>query len=254
MIEPGEDDLDGATKPFLEHLVDLRRALLQSLIAVAAGIIVMVPFCPFAIELLKRPLIRIGRDPAEFLVFLQVASGFTTAMRISFWGGLLLSLPFLGYAVASFVFPGLRRRERDAVLRGLAGSVVLFCVGVAMGYFVTVPAALRIMLRTSAWLGTPCQYVEMSNYVGFVLKLLLAFGLSFQLPVVLLALGSVGLVTSGQLREKRPYVIVGLFVVAMLLTPPDPITQILMALPLTGLYEMCIWILQRRERNVSVER
>jgi len=117
-----------------------------------------------------------------------------------------------------------------------------------MGYFVTMPVALRMMFRINAWMRVSCEFVELSDYVSFVLRLLIAFGLAFELPVVVVVLGSIGVVSSDQLRAKRRHVIVGLLIAAMLLTPPDPLTQILMAGPLVLLYELCIWVVWFRER------
>jgi sec-independent protein translocase protein TatC len=118
-----------------------------------------------------------------------------------------------------------------------------------MGYFVTLPVALELMLRINRWLGVRCEFVELGDYVSFVLKLLICFGLAFELPVIVLALGTVGVVNSGQLRRYRRHVIVGLLVAAMLLTPPDPVTQLLMAAPMALLYEACIWLVRLIERR-----
>ena len=111
------------------------------------------------------------------------------------------------------------------------------------------PVALKFMIRVNEWIGTSCEFWEEADYVSFVLKLLLAFGLAFELPVVVLALGSMGIVSSEQLRDKRRHVIIGLLVLAMFLTPADPYTMILMAAPMTVLYEFCIWMTWYRERK-----
>jgi sec-independent protein translocase protein TatC len=164
----------------------------------------------------------------------------------------LLAAPVIVWIIAWFVFPGLTARERMALRRGGLVAVGLFVVGVAMGYAMTLPVALRMMLGINSWLGEPqTPFVDLADFVAFELKLLLGFGLAFQLPVVLLALGSVGIISSKQLREKRRHVIVCVFVLAMLLTPPDPITQVMMALPLALLYEACVWLLRAMERRRS---
>jgi sec-independent protein translocase protein TatC len=120
---------------------------------------------------------------------------------------------------------------------------------VSLCYFITLKVALQMMFRINAWMGLSTEFVELGNYVAFVLKLLIAFGLAFEMPVVLLALGGAGLVTSKQLREKRRHVIVGLLVLAMILTPPDPVTQMMMAVPLVCLYELCIWLIFAKEKR-----
>ena len=120
-----------------------------------------------------------------------------------------------------------------------------------MGYFLTLPLALRVMFRINNWLGASCEFVELSDYVGFVMKLLIAFGLAFELPVIIIVLGSLGIISSDQLRSKRRYVIVLLMVAAMLLTPPDPLTMLMMAAPLALLYELCIWVIRLKERRLG---
>jgi sec-independent protein translocase protein TatC len=243
-----DDATDRPSKPFVEHLGDLRRALLWSLAALTVGIGAAIPLNPLILRLLKAPLAAAGKNPDQFLIVLGVGGGFSTAIRLSTWGGILLSLPLVLWAVAWFVFPGLTRRERDAVLRALGAGCLLFAGGVAFGCY-TLPVALKLMFVVNDWLGIACNFVELDNYVGFVLKLLLAFGLSFEFPVVLVALGGLEIVTSRQLREKRRHVIVIIFIVAMVLTPPDPLSQILMAIPMTVLYELSIWVVRAQERR-----
>lgn len=237
------------TKPFLAHLEDLRRTILWSLAVIALGVLVTIPLVPWIVSILQHPVRQAGRDPAEFLKIIQIAGGFSVAMRVSFWGGLVISAPVVVLLIGHFVFPGLTPRERNAVRRASGFAVALFAVGVIMGYVVTLPTAVKVLLGVNQWLGKESEFVVLSDYMSFALKLLLAFGLAFELPVVVLALGSAGLVTSAQLRDKRRYVIVGLMILAMLLTPPDPVTQILMAAPLSLLYEGCIWLLYFRERR-----
>lgn len=236
------------TKSFLGHLEDLRKTILWSAILLAAGMIIAIPLSPLIVELLKVPLEKAGLDPDSFLKIIHVTGGFSVAMRIIFWSGLLLSAPCIVFAIGWFVFPGLTRRERRGILNASGFAVVLFAAGVCMGYFLTLPVAFRMMFRINNWLGVSCEFVELSDYVGFVLKLLIAFGLAFELPVIIIALGSMGIISSDQLRSKRRYVIIGLMVAAMLLTPPDPLTLLLMAMPLALLYELCIWIIRYKER------
>lgn len=244
-----DDELPGhGTKPFLAHLEDLRLAMLWSVAALAAGMAVILPLAPLVLGWLQRPLAAAGIDPAEFLKVIRVTGGLSITLRIVLWAGILVALPFILVAVGWFVFPGLKRRERRAILRALWFAVGLFAAGVASGYFLVLPPVLRLMVRINAWLGITCDFVELGDYVAFVLRLLIAFGLAYELPVVVVVLGALGIVTSSALRQARRYVIVGLFIVAMLLTPPDPLSQVLMALPLTLLYELCVWIVYWRER------
>jgi len=253
MIWPA--DSDGArSKPFLEHLEDLRKTILRVAVSLGVGMLLAIPAAPTVVMLLKSRLTVAGVDPDQFLKVMRVAGGLAIAMRVVFWTGLLLSTPFILIFIGNFVFPGLTSRERRVVLRSLGLAALLFVGGVCMGYFMTIPVAITFMLRVNDWLGVTCSFVELADYVSFVLRLLIAFGLAFELPVVVLALGSVGIVNSSQLRDKRRHVIVALLVLSMLLTPQDPLTMILMALPLTVLYEMCIWAIWLQEKKRGARR
>ena len=190
-----------------------------------------------------------GEGSHQFIKVTTVAGGFFAGCRVVLWTGLIISAPAIIWVICRFVFPGLTVREKQAVLRGSGFAAILFAGGVALGYFTTMPIALEMMFAVNRLLGVTCEWVELPDYIGFVLKLLLAFGLAFELPVIVLALGSVGIVTSEQLRDKHRHVIVGLMVMAMLLTPQDPLTMLLMALPLIALYELCIWWIYFGERG-----
>tara|TARA_Y200000002_G_C22652115_1_gene651846 strand:+ start:184 stop:1119 length:936 start_codon:yes stop_codon:yes gene_type:complete len=183
---------------------------------------------------LKTGLIR--------LQFSEPASALKMWLLVSFFGGLLISLPFLIFFLGLFILPGIRDIEQRLIRRISLFSGALFLLGVYMGYEITLPLALDLMLKIGGQLGGESIWFY-SKYITFSLQLLLAFGLAFQLPVVILILGKMGLVGSIQLREKRRHVMVGLLILAMLLTPPDLLTQLLLAAPLILLYEFCIWFL-----------
>ncbi len=244
-----DNTVHGEAKPFIEHLNDLRTVIIHSGLLLAAGIILMIPFTPLVLKLTMMPLSVIGVDYREFLVSLSVGSGFAVAIKISLWGGLLLSAPFIVLVVGRFVFPALTAGEKHAVSQSGGYAVVLFFLGVAVCYFTTLPFALRAMIGINDWLGLKCDFINVRDYVAFVIRLLLAFGLAFELPVVVLAMSAMGVVNSRQLKNKRPYVWVALMAAAMFLTPPDPITQLLLAGPLALLYEFCIWTIARREKK-----
>ncbi len=176
------------------------------------------------------------------LQFSEPAAAIKMWLTVSFFGGLLLSLPVLVFIIGSFVMPGVRDVERKVLTRISAFSGGLFLAGIAMGYKITLPLALGLMLRIGGKLGGESIWFY-NKYIAFSIQLLLGFGIAFQLPVVILIMGKMGLVDSRQLREKRRHVIVGLLVLAMVLTPPDVMTQLLMAAPLILLYEFCIWFL-----------
>lgn len=244
-----ETEVRGEEKPFFDHLRDLRVTIIQCLAALTIGILVALPATPRLLDMVEAPLQKAGKDPDSFLVMFRVVEPFSITMKFAFWCGLILSLPLVLYFIARFVFPGLLKKERKAVLWSLGAGAVLFAAGIGMGYVITLPVALKVMFRIGEWLGKTPPFIELSNYVSFSLRLLVAFGCAFELPVVVLALGRLDLVSSSWLRGKRRHVIVGLMVLAMLLTPSDPYTMLLMALPLVALYEICIWIIWGWERK-----
>ncbi|MEI6892469.1 MAG: twin-arginine translocase subunit TatC [Pontiella sp.] len=176
------------------------------------------------------------------LQFSEPSAAIKMWLTVTFFGGLLLSLPFIVFFIGLFVMPGVREVERKLMSRISIFSGGLFLAGIYMGYRVTLPLALGLMLKIGGQLGGESIWFY-NKYIGFALQLLLGFGVAFQLPVVILILGKMGLVSSRSLRVGRPYVVVGIFVLAMVLTPPDVMTQVLLAAPLVLLYEFCIWFL-----------
>jgi len=146
-----------------------------------------------------------------------------------------------------FVFPGLTRHERRVVSFALWAAASLFVLGVSLGYALMLPMALRVMLSLHTWMGVRAEWV-ITSYTTFALQLLLAFGLVFELPVILVVLGRLGIVNAAFLRHYRRHAIVVLLIVAAVLTPPDVVTQIVMAAPLIVLYEACIWVIAAGER------
>jgi len=242
-----DESQEPVVKPFVEHLEDLRRMLMGAGLFLALALLVAVPLAPFTVALLKIPYRRSGLDTA--LQISQVGGGLSILMNTVLWSGLLISVPFLLVSVGSFVFPGLSVREKRIAIRGGAVSLCLFALGAAMAWHWTVPVALRLMAGIETWMGTPAAFWDTAGYVSFVLKLLLAFGMAFQLPLLVYTLGSLGIINSRQMRDKRRHVTVGLLVIGMIMTPPDPFTMILMAAPLIALYEICIWLVRAREQH-----
>jgi sec-independent protein translocase protein TatC len=250
-----EDDGAGdGAKPFVEHLEDLRRTIVWSASICVVGIAAVAPFAPRLVAILRRPMAVTGLDQMVPLRITTVGGALAVAMRVILLAGFLVSLPAIIFVVGQFVFPGLKRGEKRALLRVGAFAAALFGMGVVMGYRWTLPIALRMMFNIGAWLDTPPAFWETADYMSFVLKLLMAFGLTFELPVVVLALGRMGILSARQLMDKRRHVIVGLLVLAMFLTPSDPFTMLLMAAPLIVLYEMCIWLIWSKERRATRRR
>lgn len=239
--------LDEERKPFLAHLEDLRRVLLRSAFALAVGMGIALAFTPQILALLKAPLAGCVPDPNAFLRSIEVAGAFTATLRIAFWSGLVLSAPALVLIIGHYLIPALTPTERRALSGVGAASVVLFALGVWMGYRFTLPFALQAMFALHGWLGIAAEWT-LTSYVTFSTQLLVAFGLAFELPVVLLILGRLHIISSAWLREYRRHAIVGILILAAVLTPPDIFSQLLMALPLVLLYEACVWIIWSWEK------
>ncbi len=251
-LRPGSGQV--GDKPFVEHLEDLRRAVIGAAVSLGMGLLVAIPLAPSIITLLKLPLANAKIDPDEFLKVIRVGDGFAVAMQVVFWSGLLISLPGILLSVARFIYPGLTPKERRVVTHCLIASIFLFVLGVAIGYLTTVELTVLWMLRVNDWLGIRYDFIELADYCGFVLRLLLAFGLVFEMPIVVIGLGAVGLIHSKAMRAKRRHVIVGLMALAMVLGPPDPgFSMMMMSIPLILLYEGCIWIVWGMERKQKTE-
>jgi sec-independent protein translocase protein TatC len=183
------------------------------------------------------------------IINLSPAGSFIVATKVAFYGGLVLASPFIFYFVAHFVFPALRMREKKYVYRGLAFGGGLFAIGVCFCYFVLMPVALTASVQYAEWLGFAANQWRAEDYVGFVCKFLLGMGLGFELPVVVLTLVKIGVLNYRMLAAGRRYVIVISAVLGAVLTTPEIITQVLMAVPLYMLYEICIWIAWYWERQ-----
>lgn len=239
---------DDEPKSFLEHLDELRATIIWSAGVYIAAVIAACFFAPRIIAFLQGPLKSIDNiDPDKFIISIDVSEPFMIWMKVAIWSGLLLALPLIIFIIGSFVIPGLTIRERRVVKGALASAAGLFFVGTWMCYRFTLPVALNVMLWIPGKLGLSVPGWTLGSYTVFVLRLLVAFGLAFELPVVVYSLGSLGIISSKQMQEKRNHVIVGLMVLAMILTPQDPWTMLMMAIPLILLYEACIWMVKIKE-------
>ena len=238
------DERKDPPRPLLEHLLALRDMLVFAAVSWAACVVVACVFSPQILAWLKSP----AAASEEMLQGLDLTSGFSTMMAIALWGGTALAFPFIVYAILRFVFPALTRREKAVLLTVLITGSVLFTGGVGLAYGKTLPLVVSAFQAINEWVGLPVTTIRIEGYISIVLKTVIAFGLVFQLPLVLFVLGWFGIVTSKGLREKRRFAIVVSFVAAMFLTPPDPMSQLIMAIPLCLLYELSIWAVWLRER------
>jgi sec-independent protein translocase protein TatC len=233
---------DDSEMPFLEHLEEFRKTVIRAAIAIVIGMAICAYFVPWLTDVLREPAQQYIDSGQIILQHPEVTSGFKMWVTIALWGGILLSMPALMIIIGSFIMPGIKESERKIVQRVSGFAGVLFIVGVLLGYKVTLPLAMKIMWGFTDKLGGEAIW-NYQKFVGFTLQVLLGFGVAFQLPIVIILLGKLGMLNAQQLKEKRRHVIVGLFILSMLLTPPDITTQILMAVPLILLYEFCIWFL-----------
>ena len=249
------DEARDVPRPFIEHFIDLRNCIIRCAVAWVLGMLVVAPFAPWVIELLQAPVVASGLEAQGVSVQgLEIGVGFSLFMTTMLWGGTIVSLPALLYFIFQFVFPGLRRHERNIVLAALIAGVVLFTGGVWLCFSFTLQLALEALMAINTWMNVPVTILQAEAYIGFVLKILLAFGLAFQFPLILLVLGWLGLLTADALKARRGIAIVLIFTVAMFLTPPDPLSQIMMAVPMCLLYEATILLVRLREKmNATIE-
>jgi Tat protein translocase TatC len=178
---------------------------------------------------------------------LSMTGGFNLIMTIAMWGGLVFGFPFILFNLLKFVFPALTNREKLYIMFFIAAGSVCFLAGVSMAYFHLAPKAITFFFKISQWMQVQSEVILVEDYVPLILKLVLAFGLVFQIPLILFILGWMGVITSETLISFRRFAIVIAFFLGMVLTPPDPMSQLLMALPLCLFYELCIWGVKAKE-------
>lgn len=230
-------------KPFLEHLEDLRRLLLKIFLAWGVASLAAFLLADRLFTLIQWPLQRTMAAGGEKFVLrsLSPAEVFLASVKLSLLAGLIAALPLLLYLAARFILPALTSKERRYLLPAFTSGGGLFFAGVAFAYAVVLPLSLRFFRRYTERLGISPEWT-VQNYLSLAARLLLGFGLVFEIPVVILLLAALGIVNYEMLKEKRPYVIVAIFIAAALLTPPDVVTQILMAIPLLILFEACLLV------------
>jgi sec-independent protein translocase protein TatC len=237
--------------PFLDHLEELRWRIFYMLISVGIGTIVGFLLVQYlgVMELLIRP-IRPMLSTGE-LAYFSPATPFFVTLKLALVVGILLALPIVVYQLWAFLSPGLRPEEKRVIVPSLYFGLVLFCLGVAMAYFFVLPLALIFLAGFQQQFLVPT--IEVGEYLGFVTRILIAFGAVFELPVVVMILSVLGIVTPEFLRSKRRHSIVGITVLASLLTPGDIASTLLMMAPMMILYEVSIFIsaaiYRRREEN-----
>jgi sec-independent protein translocase protein TatC len=229
--------MDEKKLPLTAHLQELRKRLILSFIAVGVGFILCYALAQPIFDILAKPLLRV-MPAGGSLIFTSVAEAFFTYMKVAFIAGLILTSPFILYQIWAFVAPGLYQKEKRYVVPFVLGGSLFFTMGVLFGYFVAIPIGFKFLLGYATDFIKPMP--SMKEYLSFSIKFLLAFGLVFEFPVVLVLLARIGVIDAKMLARQRKYAILLIFVFAAVMTPPDIVSQVLMALPLIGLYELSI--------------
>lgn len=232
------DSLDDNPQPLVAHLTELRDRLLRALLAVLVVFICLFPFANEIYSFISEPL-RALLPPGSSMIATEVASPFLTPFKLTLVMAIFLAVPVILYQLWAFVAPGMYREEKRIAFPLLASSVVLFYAGAAFAYFVVFP--LIFAFFTSIGPTDVAVMTDINRYLDFVLKLFFAFGLAFEIPIAAVILIWSGITTPEALAQKRPYVIVGCFVFGMLLTPPDVISQSLLAIPMWMLFEVGVF-------------
>lgn len=226
------------TQPLISHLIELRKRLLNCVIAILAIFLALVYFANDIYQLVSAPLIKQMPQGAT-MIATDVASPFFTPIKLAMMVSVILSAPVILYQVWAFIAPALYKHERRLVVPLLVSSTLLFYIGMAFAYFVVFPLAFGFLTHTAP-VGVVVS-TDIASYLSFVMALFLAFGVSFEVPVAIVLLCWLGVTTPEDLRKKRPYVLVGAFVVGMLLTPPDVFSQTLLAIPMYFLFEVGVF-------------
>lgn len=250
------DDLDESRAPLLDHLIELRTRIIRALLALAVGFGVCLYFADDILGLLIWPLKQAFPDGEGQLIFTKLPEVFFVELKVALFAGFMVSFPVIANQLWAFIAPGLYAREKKAFLPFLIATPLLFGAGASLAYFVVMPTAFTWFLGFGGEAGgLQVQALPSAGeYLSLVMQFILAFGLTFLLPVLLLLLHRAGIITRAQMAGARRYVIVGIFVIGAIVTPPDPGSQIILALPLILLFEVSLVLMRLQEGKVEADK